>query len=201
MTPLCRGVFVSFLLELFVDDVETECVSCPLHLGDQVSNLLLGLDLLLEVLALDEVSQLSVSVRVGHLVHLEQRLVDFLLEFERGLDGAECRVPVVCLGLGDVLEDDASAPHVLVLDELLGVLTLLVRVLPEPLGEPVQGNVVAVKVGGHGHVDVAGVELHVDLLVDQSLGVGVEVGADLGHLDVSEGNWEVDQKEIDVIEV
>jgi len=49
------------------------------------------------------------------------------------------------------------------------------------------------------------VELHVDLFVDQSLGVGVEVGADLGHrhFDVclSEGNWEVDQKEIDVIGV
>ena len=48
-------------------------------------------------------------------------------------------------------------------------------------------------------------ELHVDLFVDQSLGVGVEVGADLGdrHFDVcwSEGNWEVDQKEIDVIVV
>ena len=48
-------------------------------------------------------------------------------------------------------------------------------------------------------------ELHVDLFVDQSLGVGVEVGADLGdrHFDVclSEGNWEVDQKEIDVIGV
>ena len=31
----------------------------------------------------------------------------------------------------------------------------------------------------HGHVDVAGVELHVDLLVDESLRVGVEVVPDL----------------------
>ena len=37
----------------------------------------------------------------------------------------------------------------------------------------------------HGEVDVGGVELHVDLLVDEGLGVGVEVLADLGlrHLD------------------
>ena len=34
----------------------------------------------------------------------------------------------------------------------------------------------------HGEVDVGGIELHVDLLVDVGLGVGVEVLADLGHL-------------------
>ena len=33
----------------------------------------------------------------------------------------------------------------------------------------------------HGKVDVAGVHLHVDLLVDVSLAVGVEVLADLGQ--------------------
>ena len=33
----------------------------------------------------------------------------------------------------------------------------------------------------HGHVDVGGVELHVDLLVDGSLGVGVEVLSNLGR--------------------
>ena len=80
-------------------------------------------------------------------------LVDFLLELEWGLDGAESRVPVVSFGLGDVLEDDASAPHVLVLGELLGVLTLLVRVLPESLGEPMEGDVVTVKVGGLKKID------------------------------------------------
>ena len=40
--------------------------------------------------------------------------------------------------------------------------------------------VVAVKVGVHGHVDVAGVELHVDLLVDQSLALLLEVLSDAG---------------------
>ena len=33
----------------------------------------------------------------------------------------------------------------------------------------------------HGQVDVAGGELHVDLLVDHGLGGGVKVLADLGH--------------------
>jgi len=169
------------LLELLVNDVETKSVSSPLHLGNQVSNLLLGLDLLLQVLALDEVGQLGVTVRVGNLVQVQQGLVNLLLEIERCLDGVEGRGPLVGLGLSDVLEDDTSAPHVLVLDELHGVIALLVGVLTEPLGEAVQGHVVAVEVGSHGHVDIAGVELHVDLLVDQGLGVGVEVGADLGN--------------------
>lgn len=35
----------------------------------------------------------------------------------------------------------------------------------------------------HGHVDVGGLELHVDLLVDESLAVIVVVHADDGHLD------------------
>merc|ERR1719507_757797 len=64
---------------------------------------------------------------------------------------------------------------VLIVDELLGVLPLLVGRLLEPLGEPVQGDVVPGKVGGHGEVGVAGVELHVDLLVDQAFRFSVEV--------------------------
>ena len=33
----------------------------------------------------------------------------------------------------------------------------------------------------HGHVNIASIQLHVDLLVDHGLGGGVEVLADLGH--------------------
>ena len=39
----------------------------------------------------------------------------------------------------------------------------------------------------HGQVDVAGGELHVDLLVDHGLGGGVKVLADLGHGDFTCG--------------
>ena len=67
-------VFLKLGSHLLVNDVKSESVSSPLHLGDQVSNLLLGLDLLLEVLALDEVSQLGVSMGVSNFVHLKQRL-------------------------------------------------------------------------------------------------------------------------------
>ena len=64
-----------YLLELFVNDVETKSVSGPLHFCDQVANLFLGFNLLLQVLSLNEVSQLSISMRVGKFVHLKQRLV------------------------------------------------------------------------------------------------------------------------------
>merc|ERR1719232_2246099 len=166
------------LLKFLVNDVKSKGVSSPLHLGDEVTNLLLSLDLFLEVLALQEVSQLSVVVTVGLLVELKQGLVDLLLKFEGGLDGSEGGSPFVGPGLGNVLEDDTPTPHVLVVDELLGVLAFLIRVFAKALGESVQCNVIAIKVGSHGHVDVAGMKLHVDLLVDQGLGVGVEVDAD-----------------------
>ncbi len=135
------------LLELLVDHVETEAVAGALHLGDQVGDLLLGLDLLLEVLALDEVGQLWVAVGLGGLVQLQEGLVNSLLEDEAGLDGLESAVPLLDIGLGDILEQDPAAPHVLVLDQLLGVLPLLLGVLHEPLGEAEQGDVVALKVG------------------------------------------------------
>jgi len=169
------------LLKFLVNDVKSKGVSCPLHLGDEVTDLLLSLDLFLEVLALQEVSQLGVVMTVGLLVELKQGLVDLLLQFEGGLDGSEGGSPLVGPGLGNVLEDDTPTPPVLVVDELLGVLAFLVRVLAKALGEAVQCNVIAIKVSSHGHVDVAGMELHVDLLVDQGFGVGVEVDADLGE--------------------
>ena len=53
---------IGLRLDLLVDDVEPEGVSGSLHLGDQVSELLDGLDLLLEVLALNVVGQLGILV-------------------------------------------------------------------------------------------------------------------------------------------
>ena len=71
-----------YLLELFVNDVETKSISSPLHLCDQVANLLLSLHLLLKVLALDEVSQLGVSMGVSNFVHLKQRLKENIGKFD-----------------------------------------------------------------------------------------------------------------------
>ena len=111
--------------ELLVDDVDTESVSGPLHLGDQVSQVLDGLDLLLEEGSLQEVGQLGVVVLTGGSVDLKKRQVDLLFEVEGGLNGLEGGSPFVVVGLGDVLEDDAASPHVLVLHELHGVLAFL----------------------------------------------------------------------------
>merc|ERR1712203_1195684 len=106
------------------------------------SNLLLSLHLLLQVLALDEVSQLGVSVGVSNFVHLEQRLMNFLLQLQRGFDGTQCRDPVISLGLCNILEDNASTSHVLVLDELHGMVALFFRVGLEPLGKARKGNII-----------------------------------------------------------
>merc|ERR1712039_746657 len=46
---------------------------------------------------------------------------------------------------------------------------------------PRQGLVVSREVGRHGEIDIGGVELHVDLLVDQSLTILMVVLPDLGH--------------------
>lgn len=65
----------SRLLKFLVDDVEEERrVPSPLHLGDQVTNLLLSLNLFLEVFTFQEVGQLSVIVRISNLVQLKQGL-------------------------------------------------------------------------------------------------------------------------------
>merc|ERR1719184_108437 len=116
---------LDFLLELFVNDVETKSISSPLHLCDQVANLLLSLHLLLQVLALDEVSQLGVSVGVSYFVHLKQRLMNLLFQLKRGFDSTQCGDPVIGLSLGNILEDYASTSHVLVLDELHGMIAPL----------------------------------------------------------------------------
>merc|ERR1712156_157889 len=72
---------------------------------------------------------------------------------------------------------------VLVLDELLPVFPLLVRVLLEVGREPAVSDVISVKVVSHGHVDVGGVQLQIDLLVDQGLAVLLVVLPDAGsHL-------------------
>ena len=62
------------ILELLVDDSLSESGSGPLHPGDEVAELLDSLDLLLEVLALQEVGQLVVARVVRGLVEVEQGL-------------------------------------------------------------------------------------------------------------------------------
>ena len=107
----------------------------------------LHLHLFGEELVLDEVAHLRVGARVCQLVQVEQRLVDGLLQLERGLEGGHRRAPLVHGRLQDGLHHHPAAALVLELDQLLGVVTLLVRLLLEVLVEAREGHVVTVEVG------------------------------------------------------
>ena len=74
-------------------------------------------------------------------------LVDSLLQLESGLDGLLGRGPLHLGRFGNVLEDDPPAAHVLIVDQLEGVLALLLRVLLEDLSETVSGHVIAGEMG------------------------------------------------------
>ena len=72
--------------------------------------------------------------------------MNLLFQLKRGFDSTQCRDPVIGLSLGNILEDNASTAHVLVLDELHGMIALLFGVCLKPLGKSRKGNVVTVKV-------------------------------------------------------
>jgi len=87
------------------------------------------------VLALDIVGQMTVAIGAGQSVHVEQSLIDVLLERQRRLDALERRLPLVLLGLLDILEDDATTARILIFHELVGPVARLVRALLEELAE------------------------------------------------------------------
>jgi len=170
-------------LHLFVNDVETQAVAGPLDLGDHVPDLLDPVHLLVEVVALQEVAEVGVALVARLGVQVEQALVHRFLELKGGLHGLERSAPLHGGRLGNVLKLAAATTAGLVLHQLHAMITLLVGGLPEVGGEPVQRLVVPVEPRAHGEIDIAGVELHVDLLVDEGLAVLVEVLPDLGsHL-------------------
>ena len=69
--------------------MQAESVSGSLHLGDQVPDGLDAFHLLSEVLRLEEVGEVSVALVSGHLVQVEQALVDFPLELQSVLNGLQ----------------------------------------------------------------------------------------------------------------
>jgi len=169
----------------FVHDVEAKSRAGALNLGDLVGDLLDALDLLVEVVGLQEVTEVGVVVIACGGVQVEQGLVHSLFKLEGRLHGLKGCTPLHLVRLGDVEEDDLSTSVGLVLHQLHAVFALLIRGLLEVRGEPVQSLFITVKPGAHGQVDVAGVELHVDLLVKQGLGILVEILSDSGsHLDL-----------------
>merc|ERR1712029_727025 len=148
---------------LFVKHVVSKSGSGSLHIGDPSGDLLESFNLLVKELGLYVVTQVSVSIR--GLVHVQQALIDSFLKFKSCLKSIQRCSPLHGGRLGNVLEDNLASSLVLILDQLLPVLPLLVRRLLEEGSKAGVGSVIPVKVSVHGHVDVAGVELHVDLLV------------------------------------
>merc|ERR1719242_2045857 len=132
-----------------VVDVLAEALTHPLELSDVVRDLLDGLHLLLQVLGLDEVTQLSILVAPSNLVQVQQTLVDRLLQLQCHLHGLQAVTPLIIAGLLDVLQYNAASSLVLVRHQLLCVLTLLVRGSLEELGKPRQSYVITVKVQAH----------------------------------------------------
>merc|ERR1719154_427347 len=93
-------------------------------------------------------------------------------------------VPHSAARLGNILEDNFSSTLDLVFHQLHTMLTLLIRILTKELGKAMKSLVISVEVGIHGEIDKSGVELHVDLLVDQGLALLVVVLSDLvSHVD------------------
>merc|ERR1712154_117612 len=164
---------------LLVEHVISEARSGSLPLGDEAGDLLDGVNLLVKELALEEVTEMSITVR--GLVHVKKALVDSLLKLKCSLESVHRASPLHGAGLGDVLEDDLATSLVLILDQFLPMLPLLVGRFLEEGGQSGVGDIIPVKVGEHRHVDIAGVELHVDLLIDQSLALLLVVLSDPGN--------------------
>ena len=175
----------------------SEARSGSLPLCDEAGDLLDGVNLLVKELALEEVTEMSITVR--GLVHVKKALVDLmiltveriknhiilttysLLKLKCSLESVHGASPLHGAWLGDVLEDDLATSLVLILDQFLPMLPLLVGRLLEEGGQSGVGDIIPIKVGEHGHVDIAGVELHVDLLIDQSLALLFVVLSDPGN--------------------
>merc|ERR1719244_1027028 len=116
-----------------------------------------------------------------------QALVDGLLQFKSCLHGLERSTPFRAAWLGDVLEDDSSSSFCLIFHQLHSMLTFLIRTFLEELSKAMKSLVITVEISCHGEIDIAGIELHVDLFIDQGFTLLMIVLADLRtHLDVED---------------
>jgi len=171
------------LKSLFIKHVFSEARSNTLKISDIIGKLLDTFHLFLQILGFDEIAHLSIAMRGSNSMELKKSLVDGLLHLKSSLHGVDPRAPIVQTGFGDVLEDDATSSHVLVLHELPGMFPFLVGLLEEELVEPRESYVVPVEVVGHREIHVTRIQLHVDLFVDASLALSMVVltGLRSGH--------------------
>jgi len=165
----------SLVLEFLVKEEFSDAGADALETSDEVSDLLDSFHLLGQVVRLNHVAHLGVLVGVGDSVQVQQRLVDRLLQCKGSLHGLQTGAPLISLRLLDVLEHDATSTLVLKLHQDLSVLTFLLAGLVEELGEAGQGDVIPVEVEVHRLVDIASIQLQIDLLVDPSLAILVVV--------------------------
>merc|ERR1719244_1145788 len=116
-----------------------------------------------------------------------QALVDSLLQFKSCLHGLERSTPLRAAWLSNVLEDGSSSTFCLIFHQLHSMITFLIRTFLEELSKAMKSLVVTVEVRCHGEINIAGIEFHVDLLIDQGFALLMIVLADLGtHLDVED---------------
>merc|ERR1711941_196044 len=139
----------SLATDILVDQVESKPGTSALQLGDPARDLLDTVHLLVQEVCLKEIAKMGVAVSC--LVHVEKTLVDSLLQLKGSLHGLQRSAPLPAGGLGDVLEDNLPSSPVLILDELLGVISLLVGALLEEGGEASVSDVISVEVASHGH--------------------------------------------------
>uniref|UniRef100_A0A8D9E9S2 Uncharacterized protein n=1 Tax=Cacopsylla melanoneura TaxID=428564 RepID=A0A8D9E9S2_9HEMI len=83
--------------------------------------------------------------------------------------------PFLTGGSFDITQFQSATPLVQVRDELVSMLRLLFRSMLEVFGNAVESDYITVEMGGHGQVDIAGIKLQIDLLVDFLLGFSMEI--------------------------
>jgi len=112
---------------------------------------------------------------LGGLVEVQQRLVHVLFQVQGHLHGLKSGAPLVIVWTLDVRENNATTTLVLELHQLLSVFAFLLTGLLEELVESTQGNIIPVKIICHRLVNIAGIQLKVDLLVDARFSITVVV--------------------------
>jgi len=171
--------------EVFVENELAQTGADAFDVGDMIGQFFDRLHLFLEIVGLQEIAELRIVAFSCELVNVQKTLVDLLLELQSGGESRGKGAPFIIRWLGDVFENDASASHVLVFHELHGVLSLFFGCFEEVLLDVLESNVIAVEIERHGQVHVRCGELHVDLPVDGSFAIGVEVLSGTRHFSKS----------------
>merc|ERR1712055_1157510 len=189
-----QGLGHHCLLNLLVHNEEPSTITHPLDLGQAVTNLLDDVHLLHHELLLDEVTEVEVLFLCSHSLQVLQGLGHRLLQLQYSSHGLHRSAPLHPGGLADVLQHHLAPTLSLVLHQGNPMVMYGTGRLLEEASKAWQRLVNPVEVVGNGNIDIAGIELHVDLLVDQSLALLMVVLADLmlGHLG-GRGRWRTEE--------